>query len=103
MNITGSSTQLLYTKINLLVGASSHEDLRRVIGFRELDPGNGDGGGAGVPEDGFTGFEVGDEIEGLRCSDPSLGKVRLFRIRLCVFPLRDASASKIVGCDTDQV
>ena len=73
MNITGSSTQLLYAKFNLLVRTRSHEDLRRVIGFRELDPGNGDGGGASVPEDGFTGREAGDEIESLGCCDPGLG------------------------------
>ena len=57
---TSSSPQLLDTKRDLLVRARGHIDRGRVIGLRELDPGDGDGGGAGVPENGFAGGEAAD-------------------------------------------
>ena len=37
-----------------------------------MDPGDGDGGGAGVPEDGLLGLELGDEVEGLSRGYPGL-------------------------------
>lgn len=57
---TSGGPQLLDTELDLFVRACGHVDRARVIGLRELDPGDGDGGGAGVPEDGFAGGEGAD-------------------------------------------
>lgn len=70
---TSSGTQFLDAKIDFLVRACSHEDLRRIVRFRELDTGYGYGRGAGVPEDRFSGGEFADLIKGLGGGHPRLG------------------------------
>ena len=72
IRLTSSGPQLLHTKTNLLVRARSNKDLRRIIRFGKLDPGDGDGRGARVPEDRFPGLEVSDEVECLGCCYPRL-------------------------------
>lgn len=48
------------------------EDLGGAVTGAELDAGDGDGGGAGVPEDGLAWMEAANEVEGLGCCYPGL-------------------------------
>ena len=59
-------------EIDLLLRPGGDVDGRGVFGLRELDAGNGDRGGTGVPEDGFSGSEFADEVEGLDGGNPCL-------------------------------
>ena len=59
-------------EIDFGLGAAGDKNLRGVSEARELDAGDGDGGGTGVPEDGLGGLELADEVEGLGCCYPGL-------------------------------
>lgn len=68
----GGYAELFFEKVDLLLGAGCCVDGFCAGGFGELDAGDGDGGGARVPEDGLSGLELADQEEGLGCGDPCL-------------------------------
>lgn len=72
--------ELFLEEVDFLLGAGGCVDGRGTGGFGELDAGDGDGGGAGVPEDGLARLEFADEEEGLGGGYPGLGGVGNIRI-----------------------
>jgi len=64
---------------DLVVRAGGGEDGARAGGEGQLDPGYGDGRGAGVEEDAVAGAEAADLVQGLGGCYPRLGDAGCFR------------------------
>ena len=73
----GSGAELVGAEIDFGLAACRDVDGGGGGGFRELNTGNGDGGSAGMPEDGFALGEFTDEIERLGGRYPSLRKMSM--------------------------
>ena len=70
--VEASGSSEAFAEIDLLLRTGGDVDCRGVVSFGKLNARDGNGGGAGVPQDGLARAEASDKVHGLRRCDPRL-------------------------------